>query len=434
MAKKNHIDQIELRSEEVKDILTSPPHWMLRWGSLLFFLIILMLLIISWFVKYPDIVISQAVITTQQPPQKEYAKNTGKIDTIVVQNNKKVTEKTVLAVLENTANFQDVLYLKSVMDTITFLRKQETIHFPFDKLPILFLGELETDYALFENAYAQYQLNKDLQPFENELTANQFSVKELKRRLQNLIAQKKINEQELQIKKTDLDRYQSLFEKGVISKQEHEHKQIDYLQAERSYKNLTVSISNLNEAISNAQKTKKSTEINRTKQDILLLKSVIQSFNNLKKSLKNWELRYVLRSEIDGKVSFMDYWAKNQTVNQGDLVFTIIPIENTTFVAKLKTPVRNSGKIKIGQKVNIRIENYPYEEFGLLEGTISSISLVPDDQGLYSIDVQLDEKLITTYNKEIDFKQEMQGTAEIITENLRLIERFFYQFRKIIKR
>jgi len=45
----------------------------------------------------------------------------------------------------------------------------------------------------------------------------------------------------------------------------------------------------------------------------------------------------------------------------------------------------------------------------------------------------LPKTLITSYNKEIEFKQEMQGVAEIITEDLRLIERVFYQFKKIFK-
>jgi hypothetical protein len=36
--------------------------------------------------------------------------------------------------------------------------------------------------------------------------------------------------------------------------------------------------------------------------------------------------------------------------------------------------------------------------------------------------------------KEIEFRQEMQGIAEIITEDLRLIERFFYQLKDVFKR
>ncbi|WP_252723696.1 HlyD family secretion protein [Winogradskyella psychrotolerans] len=123
-----------------------------------------------------------------------------------------------------------------------------------------------------------------------------------------------------------------------------------------------------------------------------------------------------------------------QTVNQGDLVFTIIPNENTAYIAKLKTPAQNSGKIKVGQNVSIKLENYPDTEFGVLNRKVENISLIPDKEGLYFIDVSLSEKMITSYNKDIEFKQEMRGAAEIITEDLRLIERFFYQFREVLNR
>jgi hypothetical protein len=167
---------------------------------------------------------------------------------------------------------------------------------------------------------------------------------------------------------------------------------------------------------------------------MMLLKNVIQSFNQLKRAARDWENLYVLRSNINGSVSFLNYWNTNQTVNQADLVFTIIPEENSAFVAKLKTPAQNSGKIKSGQKVNIKLENYPDTEFGTLNGLVKNISLIPDSEGLYIVNVALPIKLITSYNKVIDFKQEMKGSAEIITEDLRLIERFFYQFKQVVKR
>jgi len=165
-----------------------------------------------------------------------------------------------------------------------------------------------------------------------------------------------------------------------------------------------------------------------------LLKNVIQTFNQLKNSIKDWEDRYVLKSNIDGKVSFLNYWSTNQTVNQGDLVFTIIPTKNASFIAKLKSQAQNSGKIKKGQTVNIKLESYPETEFGTLQGTISSISLTPNQEGQYLINVDLPPTLITSYNKTIPFKQEMSGSAEIVTEDLRLIERFFYQFKSAVNR
>jgi len=74
---KKLLKNIELRSEEVLEILTKVPHWMIRWGNVLFLVLILLLLFLSWFIKYPDIILSEAIITTQIPPQKEYAKTTG---------------------------------------------------------------------------------------------------------------------------------------------------------------------------------------------------------------------------------------------------------------------------------------------------------------------------------------------------------------------
>lgn len=77
--------------------------------------------------------------------------------------------------------------------------------------------------------------------------------------------------------------------------------------------------------------------------------------------------------------------------------------------------MNNFGKIKVGQKVNIELDNYPDTEFGVLNGTVKSIFVIPDKEGLYFIDVKLGldklnpwpDKMITSYNKEIEFKQVM---------------------------
>jgi len=426
------LEDIDLRSEEVQEILSKVPHWMIRWGNVLFLVLIILLLFLSWFVKYPDIIASEALITTKIPPQKEYAKITGKLEAILIKDNEEVASGQRLAILENTANYKDVFKLKSIIDTIILNR--QSFKFPIDSLPILFLGNIESQYALFENNYIQYQLNKELKPYSNEALANKYSISELNRRLRSLQSQKEINKAELDFKKKDLQRHVLLFDKGIISAQDYENKQLEAAQAERSYENFESSISQIREGISNANQTSKGTEINRVKEEMVLLKNVIQSFNQLKKAIRDWEYQYVLQSNIRGKVSFLNFWNSNQTVNQGDLVFTIIPSENSSFIARLKAPGQNSGKIKMGQKVNLKIENYPDTEFGVLIGIVKNVSIVPDVNGLYVIDVELPKVLVTSYGKTIDFKQEMRGSAEIITEDLRLIERFFYQFKEALRR
>ena len=428
----DQIDDIELRSEEVQEILTEAPNWMIRWGSALFLALIVMLLAISWFLKYPDVIASEAIVTTEIPPQKERARSTGRFSAILVDDNQKVTKDQTLAVIENTANYEHIYQLKATLDTLSL--QDDTFYFPYEKMPLMSLGNIESDYALFVNNYILYQLNKEYQPFSNQAVADRISISEQNRRLKFTESQRKLNEAELELAKKEKQRYEELYANGVISTSEIERRRIEFSQIERNFKNIDATISQLREGISGAQSTSRGTEISGIREEKTLLIGVIQSLNQLKKSIKDWELTYALTSTLDGKVSFLNFWSENQTVTAGDIVFTVIPENGSNYIAKLKTPGQNSGKIKVGQSVIIRLENYPDTEFGTLEGKITKMSVITDEDGMYSIDVSLPDTLVTTFDKEIEFQQEMRGVAEIITEDLRLIERFFYQLRNIFKR
>jgi multidrug efflux pump subunit AcrA (membrane-fusion protein) len=422
--------EIELRSEEVQEILTRVPHWLIRWGSVVVLCILLMLFFVSWLVKYPDIVSTQIVITTNLPPQKLVAKTSGKIEAILVKDKEVITKNTPLAVIENTANYKDVFLLKSIADSF----KIDKSSFPFEKLNALRLGDIESSFAVFQKEYIADELNKELQPYKVDGTAQSYEAIQLKERLGLLESQKGINLSELELQKNDLERYETLYKKGIIATQELEKQRLQYLQAQKNYKSLLSTISQLKSSLNELNRSSKTTKINENKENINLERNVIQAFYGLKKAIKEWELNYVLRSSIDGKVSYLQLWAENQTVNSGDAVFAIIPTLKSGFIGKAKALAQNSGKIKIGQKVNIRLANYPDREFGIVEGTIKAISLTPDKDGNILIDISLANGLKTSYKKEIAFQQEMTGSGDIITQDLRLIERFLYQFRDLLKR
>lgn len=425
----NH-NEIEIRSEEVQDILTKIPHWVIRWGSLVVLIILLLLFSVSWMVKYPDIITTEITITTQIPPEKLVAKTSGKIETILINDKEIIREHTPLAVIENAANYKDVFLLKSITDTISLSNSK----FPFEKLQAAQLGEIENSFALFQKEYIASELNKNLQPYKVESSAQNFESKQLKERLQLLDGQKEINNSELQLIKTDVERYEKLFINGVISAQEIEKQRLVYLQAEKNYKSLLSSISQLNSSINELKRSSKTTVINENTTSINLERSVMQSFYQLKKAIKDWELNYVFRSSVKGTVSFLQIWSENQTINAGENMFSVIPSTEKGYIGKVKAVAQNSGKLKIGQKVNIRLANYPDKEFGVIEGKLKTISLTPDKVGNLLLDIELPNGLKTSYKKKINFQQEMTGTADIVTEDLRLLERLLYQFRDVFRR
>jgi multidrug resistance efflux pump len=267
-----------------------------------------------------------------------------------------------------------------------------------------------------------------------EGNAQTYESIQLKERLGLLLSQKDINQSELQLQKSDLDRYEILYKKGIIATQEIEKQRLLYLQYQKTYKTVLSTISQIKSSLNELNKNSKTTQINHQKENSTLERNQMQAFYQLKKSIKDWELNFVLTAAIEGKISFLQLWAENQTVTAGENVFSIIPTDQKGYVGKAKAPAQNSGKIKIGQDVIIRLTNFPEREFGILKGKVTAISLTPDKEGNLLIDISLPQGLQTSYHKKIAFRQEMNGTADIITNDLRLTERILYQFRDIFKR
>ena len=304
----------------------------------------MLLLLVSWMVKYPDIITTEITITTQIPPEKLIAKTSGKIAKIIVQDKAEVQPNTPLAIIENAADYKAVFQLKSVLDTINF----DTNTFPFELFSGANFGDVEAPFALFQKEYIASDLNKKLQPFQVESTAQIFESRQLKERLHLLIHQKEINKAELQLQKKEVERYEKLFEKGVISAQEIEKQRLQYLQAEKAFQSLLSSISQLKSSINDLNRNSKATKINENKENVHLERSVLQAFYQLKKAVKDWELQYAFVSSIHGKVSYLQIWSENQFIASGENMFAIVPINSKNFIGKLKAPAQNSGKIKVG--------------------------------------------------------------------------------------
>lgn len=424
-------DQLNLRSEEVQEILTTPPSWIVRWGVTLIFILTLILVLLSFLIKYPDFVSAKVLVTTKQPTEKVTARFSGAIEKLFIENQDTVNIGQPIAVLRNTAVDKDVYFLKNILDSINY--KIQEFEFPLDLTSRLRLGEIEPAYIIFEKSYIEYNLLKDLKPYENELSGNQSSLQEIKKQLSSQIAQKGVLESEIVLKQSEFNRQKILFEKGVISKQEFEQKQLDLLQTQKSINAMAISISQMRDGISNANQNIRTTFINKNKDNTTFLKNLLQSYNALNRAVNDWEYKYVLASSINGRVSFQEFWSSNQQVNTGDVVFSILPLNTKDLVGKLTIPSQNAGKVIVGQKVLIKLDNFPYQQFGMLVGKVANISISPDIEGNYFVYISMPNGTKTSYNKLLPFTQELIGNAEIITEDLSVAERIFYKIKDIFK-
>ena len=159
---------------------------------------------------------------------------------------------------------------------------------------------------------------------------------------------------------------------------------------------------------------------------------LIESLNVLKSRLEYWQKAFVLETPIDGQVTFTNFWSRNQQVANGNVVFTVVPKHESKIIGRVSLPLRGAGKVKAGQRVNIRFDNFPYMEYGMVKGMVKSISLVPSNDN-YVAEITIPQDLKTNYNLTLSFTQEMKGDAEIITDDLRLIQRFFNPVKSLLK-
>ena len=422
-------EELNLRSEEVQEILSNPPVWIVRWGITLIFIFMVIILTLSFIIKYPDFVSAKVMVTTEKPTEKIVARYSGALDDIYIQNGDTVEVGQRLAVIRNTANTNDVYFLKALLDTLPL--GSEGFLFPVTSASDLILGDIETAYINFEKSYVDYTLLKELDPYTNQLSGNRQSLVEIKLRLRDQIKQKQVLEQEYKLEKRDFERHEKLFKKGVISQREFESKKLEFLQMERNISAMAISISQMREAISSAGQTLKTTQINQQEDDTRLLANLAQSHNALKKAINDWEHTYVLISSINGVVSFQEFWGTNQFINSGEIVFSILPIDSSILVGKLTIPSQNAGKVTLGQKTLVKLDNFPYQQYGMLTGKVKNISISPDKEGNYFVYISLPNGTKTSYNKELPFDQELIGNAEIITEDLSVAERIFYKIRNV---
>lgn len=428
---KEHKDNIELRSEEVQEILTKPPAWIVRWGITLIFLFTLIILVLAFMIKYPDFVTAKVIVSTEQPTERIVARFSGALEDIYISNGDTVRVGQKLAVIRNTANIDDVYHLKSIVDTLSI--RSENLDFPLDTVSKLQLGDIESAYIGFEKNYVDLQLMEDLDPYLNELDGTRQSLIEIKSRLKNQLDQMQLLEQEYALEQMDFDRHEQLYEKGVISRQEYESKKLELLQMDKNISAMAISISQLRESIASTDYNLKTTKINEQEDDMRLLRNLSQSLNTLKMAIRQWEHNYVLMSSTEGIVGFHEFWGENQFINSGEMVFSILPTDTSVLVGKLVLPSQNAGKVVPGQKVLVKLDNFPYQQYGMLIGQVENISVSPDNEGNYFVYISLPEGTSTSYNQKLPFEQELLGNADIITENLSVAERLFYKFKDLLQ-
>lgn len=419
-------NQHEINSEEVQEIITAVPSWILRRGITIIFLLLVSIVIASAFIKYPDVVKTALKVNSLNAPKAVFVRQTGKIVTLLVKEATSVKQGDPLAFMESTANHFDVIKMHDVLVQINEeLIKKETA----GKIALvgLNLGELQGPYQIFHQQYLQYISTQSGGYYLNRkkyLKRDLLEINELKKQI---VIEQSVHEKEYANIEQEFEAYKKLHEKGVISNSEYKQQENKFLAGKYPLQQTVTALLNNNSTY--AGKQKEILDLDHTIQEEKA--KFVQSLSNMITETEAWLNQYVLSAPVAGKVSYAGIVQENQTVNINQEVFMINPA-NTDFFGEVQIPQYNMGKIRAGQRTLVKMRSYPFEQYGLIRGKINYISDAAFKDSVFLAKVSFDEYENKDPEYRIALKNGMQADAEIITQESSLLQRFMRNLTKML--
>ncbi len=420
--------EIELRSEEVQEVLDAPPAWLVRWGLLVILLLIVLLLIISNLVRYPDVISGEIMLTTQNPPIKIVANSSGKLTKLLRPEGDFLSSGEVIAEIENPITNRGMEYMKSLINQVENFLKNPVTPVDFTDSSYVF-GTIQGEYNALKKLCMDYhKWSTDVyQPEEiGNLTAK---IKQYRQLIGITEKQTKISLSELANAQEKYQTDKMLYKEGVLAKLQFYQEESAFRQQEQEVENLHKAATQNRITLLDLEKQlldirHQQTETQRNFRDEIML-----NLHAIRNHMDNWQKSYLVTTPISGKLSYLEPISNNQFIQAGEFVFAVVP-EKEEYRGIIDIPSPGIGKVDIGQQVRLKFNNYPYEEYGQVKGAVEKISLLAKED-IYRVEVELPNGLTTSYNQELLFVPEMMGLAEIITEDLSMMERIFYSIRSI---
>ncbi|MCS3556078.1 MULTISPECIES: HlyD family secretion protein [unclassified Sphingobacterium] len=424
MAKNKFMDE-DIHSEDLQEIISKPPSWLLKRGITFIVLTIFMIFGLAFFIRYPEVVPVSMKFNTSSAPKVLTCKVNGNLVKILVKDGMAVDKNTDIAYVESVADHKQVLNLldkmKHVRSSTIELVDLRDIVTPTE----LELGELQNSYQNFYLAYLNYvAINKEgiYQKRKNFIHNEVKYINEQNQRIQQSFD---LQKRELALAEEEYAKYQILAEKKVISQLELQQKEALLLAKRQSIPQTENTI--INNQSSRLSKDKEMSEINN--QMFEEEKKFYQSLNTFISDAENWKKQYVISSPSKGTLIYGDFLQENQLIKMGEELF-YVNANKDDYYGEILIPQSKSSKIKVGQEVLIKVQSYPYQEYGYLRGSIRYISDIPIRDSVFFSKVSLSRN---EKDSIIKLKPGILADAEIITEDQSIIKRIWLNLTKSLK-
>lgn len=420
----NVIRALNKRSEEVDDIIERMPT---SWANVvvaIITVIVLVLLTLGCVINYPDTVRGQISVTGKRAPVRLVTSVSGRLK-LLINNNTNVTKGTCLGYIETGTRYEDVLLIDSILNKSFSINTR--IVFPKN----LKLGMLSAYYNDFVLSYVQYDNLRQTKVYDNmrRTLLNQLQSDRLV--AENIGTEIELNDLSLYSIRKQYETDSILYKHGALSKE-------DLIQQHNNLLSNLQSNIKLKSSALIKQSEIRAINIELAKIDVTIREEMSSKFNEmmakyniLLNQIRLWKEQFLFFAPIDGTIQYLGFWRDNTHLSASTEVFSIMPTKNQ-MIGELLIPSVGAGKVRLGQDVNVKFSDYPYEEYGCVRGKVESISSlarnIETTDGIgkaYLVRVFFPEGLKTNFGKRLPLNYESVGVGDIVTEKRKLIQRLF---------
>lgn len=404
------------RSEAVDEIMGKPSAILVRYGNLFLLVVSIIGLFFVSRLTYPDVVTSKLTLTTVNPAERLVAPREVTVDEILVSSGDTVAGGAVIVVFRSLAEFEHVLYLE---DKLLEIRKGSDSLLASLELPnSLELGSIQEYLYAFEEQREAYLTVRDQRLIGLSSQEIERRIRQQNRSLEIEKQQKRELEQELMLVTRQLETKRNLLNNNIIEEPEFREAEQNELRARRLLRSSESRIRDYQFNIDLMRNQVTSAQTNEANEIEVRAKDLWESYNLLNRAVANWKQKNLL-TVVDGGEVIMDIDVRPQKrFPEGTILATLLPLNPEGVLGRIDLEAQGSGKVKVGQQVIIKFLNFPYEEFGVVEGIVEQKSPISGGETI-PILVALPNGMVTNTGNQLDPIPFMRGDAEIIVGNKR---------------
>lgn len=433
------------------EIAERPPHPAARLIMWLLVGFIILLLFWACFGKMDIVVVANGKLEPQAQVKEIQPLEKGAIKAILVKDGQLVEKGQLLIKLDQRVTQTDIDNLQHQFKVARFMLAQNKVLYHLLDLPqnisldSATIAKMLDDKRLDDKGFSEGERKTLIELILRKWQAYTAQINYLNTTIDAVRAEKSAVEAQMQMLtktlpliKAQNHMYETLHQSEYVSKMEWLRSQRELIEKEQAITQLQAII-----AQSKSNVASQTSALNRTKADYLaqILENIETSnkeVNVLEKVMEKYRLvqeAQTLISPITGFVQGLAVHTVGAIVTEAQVLMRIVP-KDSPLEVNAHISNKDIGYVHEGQTVRVKVDTYPFTEYGFLTGKVLELSddAIEDEKlgMIFKTTIALDGETLHKAGKTFYIRSGMTVTVEVKTDERRIIDYFLSPLSKAL--